>query len=1100
MQSSPLYHHSAGTAHSKASGTMSDSLIGKETCIVDMKNAQNSVDCKQMPTTRGFRLFDLSVFGIYDKGMYDVIRKGAITELGTRDSDEAVESMVKNEPVLHCPDDVSQNVSSEAGQSGARVPETAVPREAEGTQDLSILNIENCCSRFENNRNLCEEIAERGMMSELGTRGSVEAVKSMIKNEPVLHPDDVSQNIFSEVGQSGAHVCESTAPREAGGTQDLSLINVENCGSGIEDVKSLCENIAERGMMSELGASSCDEAVQSLVENEPLLRHAGDEPQNVFSVAEQHGACVHESTELVETGDTRVLSTINLEDHCCGIGDTGNLSEESMGAAGSGLSRENLYSSNVKASGDEPLKDNDVSAETPYDNIPSIEELSVDPAHIDVSFGDWKVQLLTRPVQGVFADQKRTVATSHNRESSLNDDDDEVLAFSTSTVDSKHSGSLLINKGLQGSSHMAGSNDEPKQSILGGEPGFSVKTTFMQKVLHRDDLQSTAQQRFSHNLDERNLASDKVPNIEYPKSLFQKGTEGSVDHTMSSAYGEDLCSIPCINSDAPHTDSAEVIDERLIEPQRRNSFYNHPSSMLNLSSGRVSVTPILQKVKDKETIYMKDDGLRKKGMSMGCSNDSYIGQKIHQGDSNLATFASQKVDHVSQLNVSEKHVSQRWKGKENSSQCINIVEDLGGYRERVNAGCDQEDQPLTEGKMDKQLTDGYTFRLGQQQRDPSSRFDSLSMNFQRHPDMGLSASSMRRSSIDMQDGFHIERSRSKSEIRGQTHINRSPEHFSSHLGSNHSCQSQGLFSYEYPYNPDSFILGPSSKAPSHGAPQKASGQDHSLPLYTCGHHFVSPSWSLCTQPHCFIQHPQILPCSMVHPCAHCAIQASTVACHPLMHSEISGLDTCGLAHSKSPSNYFESGVLSAQPGRMDRSSMRKSDPVSCQRKNYYPPLPGKGAAPYVLCEECNQTLQVPEYLPSTCASVSKLRCGVCEKTCKFSLVHNHLLYNPDDGPMPAQSSPDLYFSPKGALISPNGNETRFEHEHMLKPVYDAYNGSKLSIDALRRSSMDLGRGGQRGDSQRKVVVNMSVIPEAEVQAAEVLAGPIHSGTYWFVFD
>ncbi|KAH7295807.1 hypothetical protein KP509_27G066700 [Ceratopteris richardii] len=79
--------------------------------------------------------------------------------------------------------------------------------------------------------------------------------------------------------------------------------------------------------------------------------------------------------------------------------------------------------------------------------------------------------------------------------------------------------------------------------------------------------------------------------------------------------------------------------------------------------------------------------------------------------------------------------------------------------------------------------------------------------------------------------------------------------------------------------------------------------------------------------------------------------------------------------------------------RSFRSRRRTTDSV-CQahaaalaRKENCPPLPGRGAPPYVLCQQCGKVLHIPARFHFD-GAVLKLRCGACRSISKFcNIVH-----------------------------------------------------------------------------------------------------------------
>eukprot|EP00250_Pteridium_aquilinum_P003248 c13569_g1_i1 orf=173-5542(+) len=483
--------------------------------------------------------------------------------------------------------------------------------------------------------------------------------------------------------------------------------------------------------------------------------------------------------------------------------------------------------------------------------------------------------------------------------------------------------------------------------------------------------------------------------------------------------------------------------------------------------------------------------------------------KMDQRGIQMVALDSQKVDywHANKVGTaSGKPASLRWKGKASSTQSLSSTEDEGAYGTdfEVASGPDRDSAK----KQGVGLTEGHSFPnkevklgLGQQPQGhnqpnarPSQRNWSGNVNVDRPKHRSGELVSSRRTarnrlsidrlpnqdSFEQADRFHMEgripnldtlgrlgfdRGEQAPAFQGQSlNMNRNmldqggiycyngtADYNSDHSSRSHEVPPHSQYNERYLSSTYGLPVATSTRAhpfqvPPHGSIPPAPGQEQGLTHPA--HHCVSPSCSLCIQQQYYMQQPQMLQNMMLHPCAACASQSSAAAYQP-MHHEMHGHHMHALTYSNPSLRQHDSRVLPAQSQRQNRSSIHPSHPVSSVRRlKLHPPLPGKGAPPYVLCRACYQLIQVPGYLPPMSGPIQKLNCGACGKTSKFSI------------PLPAPSpSANRAFWPTSAGSAMNASDmhnflardTRYSSEQMIPSVGLSTSAQNLYGTARRTS-------------------------------------------------
>ncbi|KAH7421570.1 hypothetical protein KP509_13G064100 [Ceratopteris richardii] len=640
--------------------------------------------------------------------------------------------------------------------------------------------------------------------------------------------------------------------------------------------------------------------------------------------------------------------------------------------------------------------DVDALAEARYGNIPSITELNIDPAHAEMSFGDWHVQHVTRPTN---EDRILHSETNGDTDSSWDDDDEAKDDFKFKET--------LTKENAQGSSSMRERNDGLKMRIPSRKSEFPLRTTAMQKFLRRNDKQTAVQRETSKQPDEINSVLHEAPYEEHSKRSSQRIPQESPDQSLKVKVEDDANSIAYTRGGNAFMDTLEEADQQMTELQNEV-----PADILFPSTSRdaMPLTPVLVKADDEGIAVTDDEYSKEEAESTRSSQSCSTGQKVDKMESEAVALASAKADYVSLWNASGKPVSLRWKGKR-STQSISSTEDEGAYGAESEVGSGSEREPFKGNQIGRHLPDKEGTFLGRQPLYPSSKLPQRSANLQKPSSTGIATSrrtTRTRTSMDGIDVHNMERGRHNSgrlipgdRLSGHLGLGRGPDQRHNHsdsggvdYNSDHSSVSQDSQLYPvYVSNPYASTSGASPQAvyplqvTSHGSVPMALMQDQSIPLHSHGHHCVSPACSFCIQHQYLMQQPQMLNNAVVHPCAVCAAKASAAAYSPMLHHEVHDHHMHGLIHANSAVSNV--GILPAQSQRQHTPTKQLRYPVSLpkKKKKLYTPLPGVGAPPYVLCTECNQLLQVPEYLPPITGSSLKLRCGACQKASKFSFTY-----------------------------------------------------------------------------------------------------------------
>lgn len=145
---------------------------------------------------------------------------------------------------------------------------------------------------------------------------------------------------------------------------------------------------------------------------------------------------------------------------------------------------------------------------------------------------------------------------------------------------------------------------------------------------------------------------------------------------------------------------------------------------------------------------------------------------------------------------------------------------------------------------------------------------------------------------------------------------------------------------------------------------------------------ASPACTFCKQESCMKPQPNMPQHPMHHPCAVCFSQQPSKA-HQHVLLEPRAYHVEPTMYGKCPAKQSQTGChLLQSQGQIRSTAHLEYSAFLARKQKRYPPLPGPGAAPYVLCQGCYKMLQVPRHLPVVSA-VQKLRCGECRKTSKF---------------------------------------------------------------------------------------------------------------------
>ncbi|MCO5564949.1 hypothetical protein L7F22_018619 [Adiantum nelumboides] len=883
--------------------TLPSSLLERQTRGGGSKSLQNDVDCKEMPNVGKFRLFDLSVFGIYNEDTYNELIQGKVAHFGSlAENGDSIQPPAENKLGSQLSELAAEGLSSEKHGFGAQSHESSLHSEKDGFGAQS-------------------------------------------------------------------HESSSHFEKDAGTTSDSSVIDTGGNYTGTGDTGKMYVNVAGEGTDAQ------------------ILDSFGREGDNVgFS---------------------------KLED--------GNL---------------------LPVCGD---RDNDALARARYGDDLVVREFSSEGATVDISFGDWRSQQVSKSSHSALEpdpdadddneNKTMNLAVEEDTDSSWGDDDG--LTFSSSAK---------VGVQLKGTDPM----DEVQEDSLGGERNggseaekatekstFSLRTTAMQKFLHRDDQQNATFAQPSQSPTKAASVLYEAPYVEHYSPLLGKGPQEASDQALPLMAEHEERNLPPKQEHDSHGEASNDTKKGNNEHQSQSLPSAHSSPASSIKSA--GATPEHWREEDGQLAHAKYAHSRKDTQLVARRQEDGALGEMDCIDQEPTALASQKSDYVNQWTADKlgigagMPVSLRWKGKGSSTQSISSTEDEGAYGIESEAGSGAEKDLFREeavGRHGRPFPDKEgVFGSGLQPREPTARVS------QRTWVGSIEASRQRSGSGELATSRRTARSRPSnerllnqgpligaerllteersydSESSRRTGLSRPAEQFHGYLGPGMNLsggefdkRSNYIYSGTADYNSDASSRSqdvphrfhyknyPSNSAsagtagtyafqlPFHGSVPLAASHEQGLSHSALTHHCLSPSCSVCIQQQYFLQQSHIHQDTMLHQCAACAAQAS--AAYQPMHHPLHGHH---IHYSNPSTHHHNSGVLPAGGRTQIRSSVQHSHPVLLARRmKHYPPLPGKGAPPFVLCRHCNQLLQVPEYLPPTSGTFQSLHCGACGKTSKFS--------------------------------------------------------------------------------------------------------------------
>lgn len=249
---------------------------------------------------------------------------------------------------------------------------------------------------------------------------------------------------------------------------------------------------------------------------------------------------------------------------------------------------------------------------------------------------------------------------------------------------------------------------------------------------------------------------------------------------------------------------------------------------------------------------------------------------------------------------------------------------------------------------------------------------------------------------------------------------------------------------------------------------------------------VAPNANTCYNQHACMQLPSHTPSSRrPHLCAPTFTQHSPMSYQPLHTEDQYRRHTTDGRCSR---NLSQRGLHKQQlhggagPGSQSQST------ACLARKENCPPLPGPGAAPYVLCQGCDKILQVPAYLHNKSA-VQRIRCGACGRTSKFcNALHPYSRALLKDG------------LATGSIQTADGSPFLNKHRALSTPARMGRSEQIFSYDAIKvpmsakldrnlRSSCGLGGQHNRVDKQIITQANATPVSSYDVRKLNAFCHP-----------